>query len=157
VLFDAETGAPRADGKARMEAILQAAKPLLDERLELAIHRSRDGSEARTQAIKQIAGWLAQYTDPVGREVRIDAVLGRMNISRELLEQAMGSVQGRGRGAPPIPSRVVSSPPAVNRPSGARPVTAPAMPRPSRAGPPKQTFRVSSRVSPAEKMILSGL
>ena len=88
VLFDQSTGAAKSDGKERMSGILKDAKPLLDARIEAAIRYAAQGPEARTQAIKQIGSWLSRYQDPVGKEVRAQAVQEKLGISRKLIEQA---------------------------------------------------------------------
>lgn len=78
------------EGKERMAAILQAAKPILDEKVEELIRFARHGSEERTQALKQIGGWLAKFKDPLGKEVRIQKVQKEMGVSKQLILQAMG-------------------------------------------------------------------
>jgi DNA primase len=98
ILFDQETGQATSDGKARMEAILAGAQPLLDARIRQSVQEAASGPEARTQALKQIGAWLASYTDPVGREIRIEDAVSQLGISRGLLEQAM--VGGAKHGTP---------------------------------------------------------
>jgi DNA primase len=90
ILFDQETGQATTDGKAKMTAILENAKPLFDLRVAQEIAQAASGPEAKTAAVKQIGHWLGMYSDPVGREVRIQDVESKLQISRSLLIQAMG-------------------------------------------------------------------
>lgn len=94
VLIDSATGTVSAEGVEKMRATLEAAKPLLDSRMEVAFHEAEKNAEARTQALKQVSSWLKKFQDPVGREVRIQTVLQEMKIGRALLETAMGTVAG---------------------------------------------------------------
>jgi DNA primase len=98
VLFDQESGVALPEGKAQMQSILSASRPILDVRIEEAIGSAQQGPEARTQALKQVGVWLASYRDPVGREVRIQDVQAKLGVSRQLMEQAMGGRPGAGAG-----------------------------------------------------------
>jgi len=89
VLFDQETGKLKPDGREKMLTILAGTRPLLDVRIEAAFQHSLKGDESRTQAVKQVAEWLAMYADPIGREVRIESVTKQFQISRDLLLRAM--------------------------------------------------------------------
>jgi DNA primase len=102
ILFERESGTLLPDGVERMKAILEAAAPLLDTRLESARAFGLKGPEQRTQAIKQVAEWLASFRDPIGREVRMDRVCRDFEISRDLLQRAMEG--GKGRAAPSVRS-----------------------------------------------------
>lgn len=97
ILFNQETGKPLKDGRERMLTILAGTRPLLDVRVDAALSHSLKGTESRTQALKQVAEWLAMYTDPVGKEVRIDAVMKQFQVSRELLLQAMDAAKSSQR------------------------------------------------------------
>ncbi len=99
LLFDQATGNVLPGGKEQMEEILQMSKPLLDRRIDEAIQGSGQSAEAKTQAIKRVAGWLGRFTDPVGREVRVQLVQQKMGITRQLLQQAMGPVATPAPGA----------------------------------------------------------
>ncbi len=140
ILFDQENGASKPEGQAQMRDILEKARPLLDVRMEEAISQARQSPEARTQSIKRMAGWLTQFKDPVGREVRLDWLQGQLGVSRELLQQAMGG------GSAPRPQR---NSPVASRlsPTSGRP-QAKALGRPS--GP-------SGKLSAGEKVLLAGL
>jgi DNA primase len=118
VLFDAGTGQPLAGGRERMQAILAAAAPLLDARIAAAVEDAAQGPEARTRALKQVASWLGRYADPVGREVRIQDVVKRLGVSRQLLSTA-------GAGPATAPSRAPARPsaPSAPRPAGAAKLT----------------------------------
>lgn len=103
VLFNPETGEPASDGKEKMRAILEAAQPLIDARIEEAIGRAATSPETRSQAVKQIAGWLKKLKDPVGREVRLQHVQNALQLPRNLLLQAMG-MGGQQQAMPPAAS-----------------------------------------------------
>ncbi len=149
VLFDQETGKPTADGQERMKAILSGARPLLDTRIDECVREAQQGPEARTLALKQIAGWLSIFKDPVGREIRMESVQKSLEVSRSLLERAMGDGHGSGqmqgkRG----PEPVLSVRPVV-RSGGpiaplAVPVARPAAPTPQQGPPPGHPASSSS-------------
>src|SRR5262249_29839260 len=132
VLFDQETGAPIREGKERMAAILGAAKPLLDARIDEQIALGSQGPEARTQALKRIGGWLVRFKDPVGRVVRIEAVATKMRISKDLLVQVSEASLARGRGGMGEGGRDLARPAGGSAPvRTSRPMAGPgAPPRP---------------------------
>lgn len=90
VLFDQKTGLPTPQGREEMQAILAQSKPILDSRLHEAAKYALLGDEQRTVALKKVGQWLHSFADSVGREVRIQSVMNSMNVTRILLEQAMG-------------------------------------------------------------------
>jgi DNA primase len=139
ILFDQKTGAPKSEGQAQMREILEKARPLLDVRMEESIVQARQTPEDRTQSIKRMAGWLNQFNDPVGREVRMEWLQNQLGVSRELIQQAMGG-SGRtgGRAAAPAVSR---APKPVSQPNVANRVRSTA----------------SHRLSAGEKVLLAGL
>ncbi|HCM41332.1 MAG: DNA primase [Bdellovibrionales bacterium GWB1_52_6] len=96
VLFSQNTGQPKPGGLEQMKTILAAAKPLLDSRIDDAVQYASQGPEQKTVALKQAAQWLVRYTDPVGREIRVQALQNRLGISRQLMNQAMGVTSGAG-------------------------------------------------------------
>ncbi len=98
ILLDQQTGRAIPQGVERMQEVLASARPLLDARIDEAIRAAADGPEAVSQALKQIASWLARYKDPIGREIRVENVVQKLGVSRSLLEKAMGGGQVRGRG-----------------------------------------------------------
>jgi DNA primase len=91
VIFDRETGEPIPGGREKMRAILDSARPVLDVRIEQAIAASKAGSEALSIAIKQIAGWLGRFNDPVGREVRLQAAARQLGVDPALIFRAGGA------------------------------------------------------------------
>ena len=140
VLFDQETGKATSDGHERMKAILAGARPLLDTRIDECILEAQQGPEARTLALKQIAGWLSIFKDPVGREIRMESVQKSLEVSRSLLERAMGEGQGyqaqvqTKRGPEAIrPNSPISSPKKSGGPVApvANPVARPQNPKPA--------------------------
>ncbi|MBI2712205.1 MAG: DNA primase [Bdellovibrio sp.] len=84
ILLKAESGELSQDGVEQMKAILAAARPILDERIQEEIEGSKGSAEARTQAVKKVMGWLAKFSDPVGREIRIQALEKGTGVSRVL-------------------------------------------------------------------------
>lgn len=143
ILFDDETGAPRADGVEKMKKILESGAPLLDSRIETARQYSLKGTEERTKAVKQVAEWLAMYKDPVGRELRMEKVCQDFGLQRNLLETAMGS-------GPMI--RSGSGSPGAQRRAENRPQTRPQAPKNvARRGDAKQ------KPSPKEVILVKGL
>jgi len=88
LLYDQKTGKEKPEGSIKMKAVLEAARPLLDKRIEEILVTARKSPEFKAQAVKRIAGWLGDYSDPVGREVRLDA-LREQGISRQILNSAL--------------------------------------------------------------------
>lgn len=85
------------EGVESLKALLNQAKPLLDTEIEKAIKEAALGPEQRVQAVRRVAGWLWPFKDPVGREIRIEAVCKGMGISRSLFEQALRDGKGLTR------------------------------------------------------------
>jgi DNA primase len=94
LILDPSLGKIRPEGKEKMAALLAGAEPLLDTRIEEEIRIALLGPEQRTQAIKRMGGWLARFKDPVGREVRAQLIQKRLNVSKDLIQTAMGKVSG---------------------------------------------------------------
>lgn len=111
-----------------MKFLLEKAEPLLDLRIRNLLQEAAGGnSELKTAAVKRISAWLAKFKDPVGKEVRIEELTRKWNISRSLLGLGMGSAGNR-------------------KESFSRPAVAIA---------PKQVKQV--KMTAAEKVILQGL
>jgi DNA primase len=125
----------QADGKQKMIEILASAQPLLDARIDAEIDAAALGPEARAQSLKKIVGWLKRFKDPVGRDIRLEALQSRMNLSRELLFKALGE-------RPPMAS---TRPTASPRPS--RPILRGA----------RTTSQGQAKLAPSEKLLLSAL
>ena len=94
ILFESGTGKVLDRGVLKMREILTLAEPLLDRRIAQAVAEAQQGPEARTQVIKRVAGWLAKFHDPVGREVRLSEFVRVLGIDRNLLAQAAGGASG---------------------------------------------------------------
>jgi DNA primase len=162
ILFDQETGAPRPEGQAQMREILEKARPLLDVRMEEAISQARQSPEAKTQSIKRMGQWLAQFKDPVGQEVRLEWLQGQLGVSRDLLQQAMGTMGGgRSRNSSQNSFGVVSTVQQPRTQSALNSVgpSGRASAAPRSAG---NTGRIGSsrnagRLSAGEKVLLAGL
>lgn len=123
VLFD-ENGTPLPQGQTQMKEILSNAKPLLDARIESAIEYSKKGSEEKTQAIKRVGQWLAMYTDPIGKEVRIEAALKGFSITRQILDSARKNLQKFHSKSNPAsaPSSEVKLSPSFSTPVPSKPI-----------------------------------
>jgi hypothetical protein len=102
VLFDQKNGTLKPDGVERMKAILGAAKPLLDERLAESVLEAKRGPDDRTKALKQVARWLGMFSDPVARDVRVEAICPQLSVSKELFMKAFGEVSSRSAPARPV-------------------------------------------------------
>lgn len=95
ILFDTSTGETLPQGQRQMSEILAGASPLLDARIDAELQLASKGPEARTLALKKIGGWLARFTDPIGREVRLQQVEKQMKVTRDLMKKAMSGALGR--------------------------------------------------------------
>ena len=113
VIFDRETGVPLEGGREQMRAILDAARPLLDVRIEQAVQAAKAGPEALSTSIKQVAGWLKRFSDPVGRDVRLQATARALGIEPGLLIKAAGGASSPPQApSAPIPIRSQARTPA---------------------------------------------
>lgn len=148
VLFDQNTGAPQPQGVERMREILAGARPLLDVRMEQSIKESQLSTEARTQAIKQMAHWLAEFTDPVGREVRVDWLTTQMGITRELLNHARPQKSTQGGAMPRVAAQ-------IGAPKGKIILNPPGQSPQKMGG--KTVKKQPTRLAAGEKILLSGL
>jgi DNA primase len=134
ILF--QSGKLLPEGKERMSTILKSARPLIDTQIEAAGRQAAQSAEDRTLAIKRVANWLALFTDPVGKAVRLQEAEKVLGVSSEILDPRSA---GRTRPAQPSrPPRASLPPPRTGTGSAARPV----------ASPPLTT---------AEKILLAGL
>lgn len=128
------------EGVEALRSLIAGAEPLLDRAIR-EIWATGVDSETKTVAIKQIAAWLAQFTDPVGRAIRIEQLQKEYGISPAVLGSA------KVTSAPQSPS--VSRGPQVQagRP---RPNPTPPQARPAAAPP-------VIKLSPAEKALLKAI
>lgn len=79
---------PENAGKLRQ--MIADAKPIIDQRIEDAIAYARKGNEEKVQAIKQLSKWLALFTDPIGKKLRIGVICERLAVGPELFLGAQG-------------------------------------------------------------------
>jgi len=121
VLFSQETGEALPGGRETMNAVFAAAEPLLDARIRQAGLEAALGAEPQAQAVKQVAGWLKRFKDPVGRDVRIEAAASQLRVPRALLEKALGIVAAVPTRASSIPVQL-QRPPAPKAPIRAKPM-----------------------------------
>lgn len=132
-------------GKEQMTAILEAARPLIDTRIdEVCTQASQGGAEDRARAIKQLGVWLGQFKDPVGREVRADAVCKRLEITRDLLERAGGPAAPIARSGSRAPQKGGGTVPRPHMPQPRGPT------RPGRPAP-----KAVSALTPTDRILLS--
>ncbi len=104
LLFDGETGELKPEGVTAMKALVESARPVLDEHIEiecdLALRPISEGggAEAVSQALKRMGGWLGHFQgDRVGVELRVQRIAERLKISREMVYQSIkGSLQQHG-------------------------------------------------------------
>ncbi len=92
ILFHLENGKPVENGILMMQEIFSLSQPLLDQRLDQEVQLSFKGAEARTQAVKKMSLWLNRFKDPVGKEVRLQEVCKKMNVSRSLFSPMVAGV-----------------------------------------------------------------
>ncbi len=90
LLFDQSTGQSLPQGREQMSALLSGSRPLLATRLAEECAKARGGPEARTQALRCVAGWLGKYKDPVGRQIWVEEAAKGLGVTPGLLYQAMG-------------------------------------------------------------------
>lgn len=92
---------------------LAAARPLLDLRIDEAMAYADKGPEQKAQALKRVGAWLSQFTDGVGREVRVQAIEKRLGVPRHVfLPGAQPVAVGSSRGPQPGPRPLAGSAPA---------------------------------------------
>lgn len=110
LVIDQQSGAIIPSGVEHLKEILARSEPLLDQRISEQVKLGRQGSEAQTQAIRQVAQWLNRYKDPVGREVRAQNFCQALGVPRGLLDRAGvpvapgGSVSIRSSSGLPVSS-----------------------------------------------------
>lgn len=163
MLFDQETGKPIEGGTEKLRQILAQAQPILDTLIQDTIRTALDARtpEAKASAVKIIASALAKFSDPIGREIRFDAVEKGLQINRDLLlraiSEAEGAARGGRRGGP-----VASAPAPFQGPPQGGSVQGP-YPGQQRQNRPqvrigaKPRAAASSKLSEREKVILSAL
>lgn len=98
-------------GIADLQTIIAGAEPLLDRAIRDAWASSAD-PQGKTVAIKQIAGWLGQFSDPVGRAVRIEQLQKDFGISPAILGSAGVPQVSAQRTARTVPQAVASKLPS---------------------------------------------
>lgn len=121
VLLDPNRGEVLAEGKAQMTAILEAAQPLLDLRIKEAMDSAKVSPEDRVRALKQIGGWMAKFSDPVGREVRLQWVEKELGIGRRFLFDPRS--EKKVSAGPSRPVSVVTQPPSSPRKPARKPLS----------------------------------
>ncbi len=102
----------------RLKGWIAEAKPLLDVSIEKLFLESEGDLEKRSQAIRTAVRWLSEYSDSVGRSVRVSELLGRWRVPAE----ALGALATQSRipapremPARPRPAPAPSAPSAVRR------------------------------------------
>jgi hypothetical protein len=121
-----------------MKAVLAGAKPILDLRIDESVQRAAMGPEAQAQSLKQIAAWLAKFSDPVGREIRVESVARGLQLPPDLVRRALGG----GRASPSI------------QPA---PLLKPAQPAGRPAQRPTPPLRRPEKLSPRDRTLLTAL
>ncbi len=110
VLFDQATGLEKPEGHNQMRTILTQAKPWLDFRIETEASNAKANPEAKSQAVKQIAKWLNQFHDPIGRAIREHTAQKLLEVPLAVLEKAMGS-KNKSASRPPTLTHPKRPPP----------------------------------------------
>lgn len=95
---------------ASLEAVQERMKtsfPLLDYFIDCEVDHASHSMDAKSESLKKIAHWLKNFRDPVGVQMRIEAVASKLGVSIGLIEKAMGR-QVTPRPAPqPMPPRQI--------------------------------------------------
>jgi DNA primase len=99
ILWDSTTQTICESGTQRMVEILKASQPLLDEKINKLLLSALSGPEERVQALKKVGSWLAQFQDPVGREVRAQHIQKKLGIPYALIQEAIGLVKNSKAGS----------------------------------------------------------
>ena len=163
VLFDPSTGSLRTNGKEEMEGILKRATPLLDLLMDEKLALAGGGSnEDRVASLKQVAGWLRKFSDPIGRSVRVEILRDRYQVSADLLRQLGLPVAGARSASETQPSPSTRPPqkPWVSREefmeslAKSRSVTARG---PGSSGPVRAPVIRAGQLTDREKSLLLGL
>jgi DNA primase len=81
---------------------MEEAFTLLDHSIESELKASESNLELRSQAVKKIAKWLSEYSDEVGRSVRVQDLITRWKIPAQALGALASQSGGPSRG--PIPN-----------------------------------------------------
>ena len=163
--YDNQLGRVRLDGKEQMASLIGGAKALLDTRIEAELKLGNRSPEDRVLALKKIGSWLGRFTDPVGREVRIQWIEKEMGVSRSLIQETMAPYSATNTKTPVAASTSSHSGHAMQN-------AAPAQRYPSQnsrpAGPgqlqilkvpPKKSTQKSllTQLSATDKILLAGL
>lgn len=111
--------------RAQLNQWIDQAVPTLDQWIEKRMNESEGQLEGRSQAIKEVLGWLQQFTDPVGRSVRLQQLEQKWKVPRELLMSIAGN-QNRGAPMPASRTQVQQRPgPSPTQAPRGRPVRRP--------------------------------
>ncbi len=101
---------------------IREATPLLDRELDRLFRESEGQVERRSAAVKQAVQWLSQYTDPVGRAIRVSDLVKRWEVPPAALGPLAQDLGGRMAGpsrrpqaGPPLEARRASAPGAKKR------------------------------------------
>lgn len=137
MVIDETTGKVKEEGVRQLREWLAGARPILDTRIQQEAMQAKDHPEAKAQALKKIATWLSKYSDPVGRNLRVESLPKLLGVSPGLVAQALGNAGVRGvisekKGG------AQSSPPSVS--TGRR-----------------ETRGPKAKVTPSEKLLLAGV
>lgn len=97
------------EARQSLEKVISDARPIIDIKLEEWVSKSKahpDDAQLKSEAIQKAASWFGMFSDPVGRDLRIDQFSSQLGVRREILESAAG-LKGRApvRRPTPAPSR----------------------------------------------------
>jgi DNA primase len=122
------------DHQSKLQGWMEQAIPTLDQWIERKMKSTEGQIEARSQALKEILGWLGSYSDPVGRSLRLQQLEQKWRVPAEALRQ----LKSAGPSAPLRPTAALqASSPQASSPqaSSPRPTNAPRpAPRPVTTG-----------------------
>lgn len=99
---------------------IREATPLLDRELDRLFRESEGQVENRSAAVKQAVQWLSQYTDPVGRAIRVSDLVKRWEVPPAALGVLAKDLEGRSVGTARRPVPVAQAEVRRASPPGAK-------------------------------------
>ncbi len=114
-LIDPASGNPKADAVAQLQKLLTDSRPIIDAEIDQWVEKAKAGAEAKTQAVRQVSEWLHIFTDPVGKDIRLQDVAKRLGVSPNLL-----TTQGNAGKKTVVTESKAASRPVSHRPLAPR-------------------------------------
>ena len=77
------------ENDAPLTEIIKTSKALLDQAITEQLDKASLSPQDQTEALKQIAKWLAKFSDPIGQEVRLNWIQENWGLSSQLVRKCM--------------------------------------------------------------------